>query len=160
RGCGLDLPRPGRRRRRPGDRGVPTLPGMIDLKAARVDADAFRRALDRKSAAAVFDRLLAADERWRALVPQVDQLRSRTKMKGKPTPEQLEELQQVKEALRAAEEALAAAEAERDALLLQVPNPPDDSAPDGDSEDDAVELSRWGDPAAVDEPREHTELGR
>ena len=39
-----------------------------------------------------FDALLAADERWRALVPKVDELRGRQKLKGKPTPEQLEEL--------------------------------------------------------------------
>jgi len=133
---------------------------MIDLKAARNDPDGFRRALARKGAAETFDALLAADERWRALVPKVDELRSRTKLKGKPTPEQVEELQQVKEELRASEEALAAAEAEREALLLQVPNPPHDSAPDGGSEDDAVEISRWGDPPALAEPKEHTELGR
>ena len=46
------------------------------------------------------------------------------------------------------EEELAAAEAERDRLLEQVPNPPDPSAPDGDSEEDAEELRRWGEPAA------------
>ncbi len=133
---------------------------MIDLKAARSDPEGFRRALARKGAAETFDRLLEADERWRSLVPRVDELRSRTKLKGKPTPEQLAELQQVKDDLRTAEEELAAAEAERDALLLQVPNPPHDSAPDGDTEEDAVELSRWGDQPALAEPREHTELGR
>jgi seryl-tRNA synthetase len=93
-------------------------------------------------------------------VPRVDELRSRTKLKGKPTPEQLEELQQVKEELREAEEALAAAEAERDALLLQVPNPPHASAPDGATEGDAVEVVRWGDPPDLAETKEHTELGR
>jgi seryl-tRNA synthetase len=133
---------------------------MIDLRAARANPDLFRRALERKGAGATFEHLLAADERWRGLVPRVDELRSRTKLKGKPTPEQLDELQRVKEELKTAEEALAAAEAERDALLLQVPNPPDDSAPDGDSEDDAVELGRWGEIGAVREPKEHTELGR
>jgi seryl-tRNA synthetase len=133
---------------------------MIDLKTARANAETYRRALARKGAGEAFEHLLAADERWRALVPQVDELRSRTKLKGKPTPEQLEELQGVKGELKAAEDALAAAEAERDALLLQVPNPPHDSAPDGDSEDDAVELSRFGDPTALSEPKEHTELGR
>ena len=88
---------------------------MIDLKAARNDPDGFRAALARKGAADAFDALLAADERWRALVPQVDELRGRLKLKGKPTPEQLEELNRVKEELRAAEDELAAAEAERDA---------------------------------------------
>jgi len=133
---------------------------MIDLKAARSDPGPVRAALARKGAAETFDALLEADERWRALVPQVDELRGRTKLKGKPTPEQQRELQQVKEELRAAEESLAAAESERDALLLQVPNPPHESSPDGDSEDDAVELSRWGDRPELDEPREHTEVGR
>jgi seryl-tRNA synthetase len=131
---------------------------MIDLRAARADADTFRTALARKGAAETFDALLAADERWRALVPEVDDLRGRLKLKGKPTPEQLEELARVKDELRAAEERLAAAETERDALLEQVPNPPDPSAPDGDTDEDAEELRRAGDPAP-DGP-EHTEVGR
>ena len=133
---------------------------MIDLKAARNDPDAWRAALARKDAAEAFDRLLAADEAWRGLVPRVDELRGRTKLKGKPTPEQLEQLKQVKEELRAAEEALAAAEAERDAALGDVPNPPHPSAPDGMEEEDAVELHRVGEPPALAEPREHVELGR
>ncbi|HEY7537113.1 MAG TPA: hypothetical protein VH721_03920, partial [Gaiellaceae bacterium] len=72
---------------------------MIDLRAARADPESFRAALARKGAAAQFDELLAADERWRALVPAVDELRGRLKLKGKPTAEQLEELNAVKEEL-------------------------------------------------------------
>ena len=133
---------------------------MIDLKAARSEPERIRAALARKGAGEAFDRLLAADERWRALVPRVDELRGRTKLKGKPTPEQLEELQGLKEELRAAEDALAEAERERDALLATVPNPPDDSTPDGDSEEDALELRRVGEPPALEEPREASEIGR
>jgi seryl-tRNA synthetase len=133
---------------------------VIDLRAARNDPDTWRTALARKGAADDFDALLAADERWRALVPHVDELRGRTKLKGKPTPDQREELQRVKEELRAAEEELAAAEAERDAVLTRVPNPPHESAPDGAEEEDAVEVRRDGEPVARDEPREHTEIGR
>ena len=69
---------------------------MIDLKAARANPEPVRTALARKGAAEAFDRLLEADERWRALVPRVDELRGRTKLTGKPTPEQREELQAVK----------------------------------------------------------------
>jgi seryl-tRNA synthetase len=133
---------------------------MIDLRAARAEPERFRAALGRKGAAADFDVLLAADERWRALVPRVDELRGRTKLKGKPTPEQLEELQGVKEELKAAEAELAEAEAARDAALAAVPNPPHESAPDGDSEEDAEELRRWGDPRETSEELEHTEIGR
>jgi seryl-tRNA synthetase len=133
---------------------------VIDLKAARSDPDGFRAALARKGAAEAFDELLAADERWRALVPRVDDLRSRQKLKGKPTPDQLEELAALKDELKAAEEELAAAEAARDEALARVPNPPDPSAPDGTTDEDAVEIRRWGDPPQLADPKEHTEIGR
>jgi seryl-tRNA synthetase len=131
---------------------------VIDLRAARNDPDGFRAAVARKGAAQAFDALLAADEHWRALVPRADELRGRLKVKGKPSPAELEELNRVKEELKAVEEELAAAEAERDRLLEQVPNPPDPSAPDGDTEEDAEELRRVGDQTA--EGPEHTEIGR
>jgi seryl-tRNA synthetase len=133
---------------------------VIDLRAARNDPDRWRAALARKGAADDFDALLAADERWRALVPRVDELRGRTKLKGRPSPEQLAELQSVKEELKAAEEELAAAEAERDELALRVPNAPSDDVPDGSTEDDVAEVRRIGDPPALAEPKEHTEVGR
>ena len=133
---------------------------MIDLKAARADPDAYRAALARKGSADAFDAVLAADERWRALVPSVDKLRSRTKLQGKPTPDQLEELRRVKAELKAAEDALAAAEADREEALAIVPNPPHPSAPDGETEEDAEELRRSGEPPALAGAREHTEIGR
>jgi seryl-tRNA synthetase len=133
---------------------------VIDLRAARSDVERWRSALARKGAAEAFDALLEADERWRALVPKVDELRSKTKLKGKPSPEELEELQQVKMKLKEAEEELAAAETERDRLALLVPNPPDDSVPDGVSEEDSREVRREGEPPVLSEPREHTEIGR
>jgi len=93
-------------------------------------------------------------------VPRVDELRAATKLKGKPTPEQLAEVQGVKDELKAVEAEIAAAEAERDAALEPVPNPPHSTAPDGMAEEDAVEISRWGEPPALTEPKEATEIGR
>jgi seryl-tRNA synthetase len=133
---------------------------VIDLRAARANPEPVRAALARKGAGDAFDRLLEADERWRGLVPRVDELRAKTKLKGKPTPEQLGQLQAVKAALKGAEDELAAAEAERDTLALRVPNPPHEDVPDGSAEEDAREVRRIGEPATLDEPRDHLELGR
>ena len=133
---------------------------MIDLRAARNDPESFRAALARRGAGDAFDELLVADERWRSLVPQVDELRAQQKVDGKPTPEQIQELREVKERLRALEEELAAAEAEREAALAKVPNPPHESAADGMTEEEAVEIRRWGEPPQLEDPREHTEIGR
>jgi seryl-tRNA synthetase len=133
---------------------------LIDAKAARNDPDGYRSALARKGAAEAFDTWLEADERWRELVPRVDDLRSRQKQQGRPTPEQVEELKQVKEELRKTEEQLSAAAAARDKALEALPNPPQPDVPDGETEDDAVEIRRWGEPPKLEHPRDHLELGR
>ena len=130
---------------------------MIDLRAARSDPERFRADVARKGGAEAFDQLLEADARWRELVPKVDELRGRQKLKGKPTPEQVEELKQVKEELRRLEQELTEAESSRDELLQQVPNPPHESVPDGTTEEDAREERRVGEPSA--EGKEHLELG-
>jgi seryl-tRNA synthetase len=134
---------------------------MIDIRAARAESDAYRTALARKGAAGEFDELMEADAAWLALVPQADELRARTKLKGKPTPEQIEELKGVKAELQRVEEELAAAEERRADLLDRVPSPPDPSAPDGFADEDAVELRRVGEPPSFPfEPRDHLELAR
>ncbi len=132
---------------------------MIDLRAARNDPAAVRAALARRGAGEAFDALLAADERWRALVPAVDELRARQKLDGKPTPAQLEGLKEVKERLKALEEGLATAEAERDAALGKVPNIPHSSAADGDRDEDAIVVKEWGAPTHPEPALEHLELG-
>ncbi|MEX0851135.1 MAG: serine--tRNA ligase [Gaiellaceae bacterium] len=136
---------------------------MIDLKAARADPEAFRSALVRKGdeAARIFDELIAADARWLELIPRVDALRSRTKLKGKPSPEELEELKRVKVDLKQLEDELAEAERSRQAFLDRVPNPPDVSAADGFAEEDAVEIRRVGEPPSFDFPaQDHVDLAQ
>jgi seryl-tRNA synthetase len=134
---------------------------LIDLRAARSDPDRMRPGIARKGGAETFDELLEADARWRELVPQVDELRSRQKLKGKPTPEQVEELKGVKEDLRRLEDELSAAEARRDELLEKVPNPAHESVPDapvGDAEGKVVR--EVGERPKLVNAKEHLELGR
>ena len=132
---------------------------MIDLRAARADPEGFRAALARKGAAGAFDELLAADKRWRELETRASDLRAQTKTKGKPSPEQLDELREVKAELQSVEAEHEEAEQRRQELLDRVPNPPDPSVPDGTAEEDAVELRRVGDPPSFSfEPRDHLDL--
>jgi seryl-tRNA synthetase len=121
---------------------------VIDLRAARNDPSAFRAALARKSAAETFDELLAADRAVLDLQPRVEELRSQRKLKGKPTLEQLEQLERVKVELQPLEEQLTAAESTRKEILDRLPNPPADDTPDGFTDDDALEIRRVGEPPA------------
>ncbi|HUK95723.1 MAG TPA: serine--tRNA ligase [Gaiellaceae bacterium] len=132
---------------------------MIDLRAARADPEGYRAALARKGAAEVFDELLEADTRWRELETEASELRAQTKTKGKPSPEQLEQLKELKAKLQQVEAEHEEAAQRRQELLDRVPNPPDPSVPDGMTEEDAVELRQVGEKPSFDfEPRDHLDL--
>ena len=49
---------------------------MLDVKAIREDPEPFRAGLARRNMADAVDRLLAADERRRALTAEVEELRA------------------------------------------------------------------------------------
>jgi seryl-tRNA synthetase len=133
---------------------------MIDMRLAREHPEQLRRALHRKGAAESFDELLAVDASWRQVAAAVDDLRSRTRPKGKPSPEELADLQRVKDELKTAEGDLALLEEARADLLRRVPNPPFDEVPDGTSDEDAVEVKRAGEPPEFAfAMRDHVELG-
>jgi len=134
---------------------------VIDIRAARNDPAAWRAALARKGAAEDFDKLLEIDGQWKSLVPRVDELRAKTKLKGRPSPEQIEELKAIKAKLRGLEDELVRVGILRQEFINRVPNPPDPSAPDGFFEEDAVEVRRVGEqPSFSFEPRDHLDLGR
>jgi seryl-tRNA synthetase len=134
---------------------------LIDLRAARSDPDRLRTGIARKGGGDAFDELLEADAQWRELVPKVDELRGRQKTKGKPTPEQVEELKEVKKELRRLEDELGTAEARRDELLQNVPNPAHESVPDSGTDDAEGEVVREvGEPPVLADPKDHLALGR
>ncbi|MCW8825165.1 MAG: serine--tRNA ligase [Gammaproteobacteria bacterium] len=62
--------------------------------------------------------------------------------------------------LKEAEGRLSEIQDELNAILMGIPNIPDESTPTGDSEDDNVEIRKWGEPRQFDfEPKDHVDLG-
>lgn len=109
---------------------------------------------------AEFDELLVTDEEWRKVTSRVEQLRAATRPRGRPDEAALAALSAKKEELRLAEDELAVVTCRRDDLLERVPNPPDASAPDGTTDDDAQEVRRVGVvPVFAFEPKNHLALG-
>jgi seryl-tRNA synthetase len=132
---------------------------MIDVRTAREHPDEVRRALVRKGAGELFDDFLTTDSSWREARGRVDDLRARTRPKGKPSEEERQVLASLGQDLRRAEAELGELDRRRSKLLAVIPNPPDESAPDGYSDEDAVEVRRVGDPPTFSfPPRDHVEL--
>jgi seryl-tRNA synthetase len=119
-----------------------------------------RTKLARKGAGELFDAFLQVDLTWRELLGRVERLRAATKPKGRPSPEEIITLAAQKEELRQLELELETIAQERSRALAQVPNPPDESAPDGSTEEDAIEIRRVNEPVAFHFPvRDHLDLG-
>jgi seryl-tRNA synthetase len=141
---------------------------VLDVRAIREDPDRFRKGLARRNLADAVDRILALDERRRQLTVRVEELRAEQNRSGKAIGRAegedkqrlIGEVARVSAEVKELEPQLEQVEAELSDLLARTPNLPHESAPDGFTDEDAVEVRRHGEPRAFDfEPRDHAVLG-
>ena len=72
----------------------------------------------------------------------------------------LEEVSDLGEKLDNTKSALNDLQLKIDEIVMAIPNIPHPSVPEGQSEDDNIELSKWGEPKKFDfEPKDHVDLG-
>ena len=72
----------------------------------------------------------------------------------------LEEVSDLGEKLDNAKSALNDLQVKIDEIVMAIPNIPHPSVPEGQSEDENIELSKWGEPKKFDfEPKDHVDLG-
>lgn len=141
---------------------------MIDISVLRDDPDLLRRGLARRGLDLDVDRLVSLDVSRRSVRVEAEDLRASQRQSGKEIA-RLEGDEKQAAIARAGElaDAYKTKLAEADELdrqfmdlWIRVPNLADESAPDGMTEDDAVEIKRWGEPANRDfAMRDHRELG-
>lgn len=143
---------------------------MIDLKLVQKQPEVLAKALaDRHSDINVQD-FLELDARRRALLAEVESLKSRRnsasgevaacKREGRDASALLAEMAKVSERIKELDGETAMARADVEAWLMRVPNIPDASVPVGRDETENVEVARWGTPRSMDfSVRDHSELG-
>ena len=144
---------------------------MHDIRLIRDDPAAFDAGLARRGADPVAHSILALDEERRALTTKLQEAQSRrneaSKAIGKAmgqgdadTAEALKaEVAELTRTMPAMEEAARALGDKLKVALAVIPNIPFDDVPEGEDEDDNVEVSRWGDIPSFDfEPQEHADF--
>jgi seryl-tRNA synthetase len=141
---------------------------MLDLKLLREEPEQVRTALARRGADRLLDDVLAADERRRDLVVKVEKLRHDqndiSKSIGKADPSERDSLKEqavaIKADIDALEPQLRDASEQLEMLAAGLPNLPHESVPDGESDDDNVELRRWGNVPEIPNPDDHLDIGQ
>lgn len=138
---------------------------MIDIEDLRARPDVYVAAAANKGATVSVAEILQADEKRRALIGQVEQLRAKrneiaASMKGgKPDPALIAEGKQVKVAIAALEQQLEPVEANFVKLVSALPNMPSADTPIGNSEDQNVILKTVGvKPTFSFKPKPHWEM--
>ena len=84
----------------------------------------------------------------------------KAKAQGEDIQPLLDEVASLGDKLKAAEDELSNIQAWMDNIVMGIPNIPHESVPEGLSEDDNVEVRKWGEPTKLDfEPKDHVDLG-
>lgn len=129
---------------------------MLDIKMIRECPDKVNELLKRRNPELSIDEVLEIDVERRKIQTQVDELRAKRKndsqkigqMKknGENTDTVQEEVRKLGDDIKALEEKQAELDNRQKDILLHTPNIPDETTPIGLSEDDNVEVYKWGEP--------------
>ena len=146
---------------------------MLDISLLRKDLDAVVARLNtRKTPQAFLDveRYVALETERKAVQVRTEELQSRRntlskqigmlKGEGEDASAQMLEVGGIADALKAGAERLDVIQLELNAMLMTVPNLPQESVPVGADESGNVEVRRWGTPREFDfEVRDHVDIG-
>jgi seryl-tRNA synthetase len=140
---------------------------MLDIRFIRENADLVKAGAAKKRMTADIDRLLAVDDERKTLRQELDEKRAEQNRasdrislaKGDEKDKLIEAMQHLKAGMTEGEERYKKIMEEWQNLMLTVPNIPDISVPDGESDKDNVEVKKWGEPTTFDfTPKDHVEL--
>ncbi len=140
---------------------------MLDIKFIRENKDLVVAGAKKKHIEIDIEHLLALDDKRRELQKGIDEKRSEQNIASQQiamsAPEARQEIiarmQGVKDTMKLAEESLQEVLKEWRALMVRVPNIPDMSVPEGESDADNQEVRTWGDvPQFGFEPKSHVDL--
>lgn len=140
---------------------------MLDIHFIRENADVVKEGARKKHIDIDIDRLIAVDDERKALRTELDSKRAEqnrasfniVNIQGEEKNKLLESLKFLKESMAELEEKHTKVMEEWQKLMLSVPNIPDMTVPEGDSDADNQEIRTWGDiPTFTFTPKDHVEL--
>ena len=143
---------------------------MLDSKLLRGQLQEVADRLASRGFSLDVARIESLEERRKAVQTRTEQLQAernarsksigQAKAKGEDIAPLMADVERMANELAAGKTELDAIQAELDGILLTIPNLPDASVPVGASEDDNVEVRRWGTPTTFDfEIKDHVALG-
>ena len=143
---------------------------MYDIKWIRENPEEFDAGLNRRGLAPLSAELIAVDAERRKVLTEAQQFQEKrnklskeigiAKREGRDADAIMKQVSESKTAQAEAEEKSKVINDQLTEQLSSLPNAPLHDVPDGASEDDNVEVRKWGEPRSYDfDPKEHFDIG-
>ena len=143
---------------------------MLDIKLIRTETQRVKEALARRKETVDIDSLLALDSEKREFLYEVEQLKMkqnevskdipRLKKEGKDVAPIFAEMKNLSEKVKEIDESVRVLDEKISDIMYSIPNIPNDDVPDGDTDEDNVEVRRFMEPTKFTfEPKAHWDVG-
>lgn len=145
---------------------------MLDIKRIREDFDQVKKAVESRGQGDYgIDQVLVLDEKRRALLASVEQMKSKQnqdskeipklKKEGKDTSELMKEMKTLSEEIKKLDTEVNEIENQLKTALLNIPNTPSPLVPIGKCDEENIEIKKWGEPKVFDfEYKAHWDVGQ
>lgn len=146
---------------------------MLDLKKIRSNTEEVKNALSNRGEdfdVNVIDEVIALDEERRKILVDVEALKKqrnevsaeipKRKKAGEDVTEVMAEMREIGDKIKADDARVAELNDKINYIMLRIPNIPNPAVPEGETDEDNVEIKRWGEPTKFNfEPKAHWDLG-
>ena len=144
---------------------------MLDIKLIRTETDRIKKALARRKEEVDIDGLLELDNKRRELLFDVEQKKAQQnvvskqipqfKKEGKDTTEIFAQMKELSDSIKADDEKVRELDEKIQTIMYTIPNIPNETVPDGDTDEDNVEIRKFMEPTKFDfEPKAHWDIGK
>jgi seryl-tRNA synthetase len=143
---------------------------MLDIKLIRSETEKVRKALEKRKEKIDIDEILKLDTTRREILYEVEQLKNQQnitskrmptlKKEGKDVTQLLDDMKELSDSIKELNTKLKQTDEEIENKLLNIPNIPNETVPVGDTDEDNLEIRKWGEPRSFDfESKPHWEIG-
>ncbi len=143
---------------------------MLDMRVLRNEPEKVKRAFLKRKENFDLDGLFELDDLRKQLIFENEQKKAQQntvskqipmlKKEGKDTTEVFAEMKKLSEEIKEADAKVRELEEKINAIMLTIPNIPNETVPQGDTDEDNVEIRKWGEPTKFDfEPKAHWDIG-
>lgn len=146
---------------------------MLDLKMLRSNTEEVKAAMQNRGEdfdVSQIDEVIALDEEKRGILVKVEELKAKRNQESKKVPQLkkagedvtaiMEDMRKIGEEIKAYDDKVSEINEKINYIMLRIPNIPNPQVPEGGSDEDNLEIKRWGEPTKFDfEPKAHWDIG-